>query len=116
MRRRRIFNILVEPPEIPWVSVPSARRPRRPGPARTQESSRYRSGGLHPTTSLHPPHRPAQPLALDALEHLLHAAVLLDQAADVLHPSAAPHGDAPLAAAVEDVRAPQLVRRHAVDH
>src|SRR5436305_2856590 len=69
---------------------------------------------LRPRPASHP-HRALQPLALDALHHLLHRAVLLEQAVDLGDRGAGAHGDPLLAAAVEDVRPAALQGGHRVD-
>src|SRR5215210_6991403 len=61
------------------------------------------------------PQRPAEPFALDAFHHLLHLLVLLEEAVDLGDGGAGAHGDAALAAAVQDVRPVALVGGHRVD-
>ena len=60
--------------------------------------------------------KPFHLAAREHLQHLLHLAVLLEQVVDVLDGGPAAGGDAAPAAAVDDVRVPALLARHAEDH
>src|SRR5215203_570692 len=77
-------------------------------------AGRPETNALRPRLAAHT-HGAAQPLALDALHHLPHLGVLLEQAVDLGHRGAGAHGDALLAAAVQDIRTLALSRRHRVD-